>query len=330
MSDIAIIGATGLVGLEMLKVLAEYDFPREKISLSASINSVGKKVCFQGFEFVISSVEDALVAKPKVAMFSAGSDLSIKVAEKFAENDIWVVDNSSAWRMNNKIPLIVPEINFQEIFSYQSKIIANPNCATIQLVLPLAAISKKYKIKRLVITTLQSVSGSGMKGISHLQSERNESKEIQKFYPHEIDQNCIPQCDVFLEDKYTKEEHKIINETRKILSMPELAITTTCVRVPIESCHSESVNIEFEQDFSMDEINELIKNFPGIILEDDPINQLYPLPKHSKGKNDVFVGRIRRDFSQANSLNMWIVADNLRKGAATNAVQIALKLLNQN
>ena len=317
---LAIVGATGIVGREILKVMEERNFLPEELILAASEKSVGTSLKFHGKEITLISLQDAVDANPDVAIFSAGAEISKQWAPIFAEKSCFVVDNSSAWRMNKNTPLVVPEINAGTI-SDQQKIIANPNCSTIQLVMALFPLHNKYTIKRLVISTYQSVSGSGARGVQQLMDER-EGKSGNKIYPHQIDLNVLPQAGDFVEDGYTSEEIKLVEETKKILDT-NIAVTATAVRVAVVGGHSEAVNIEFENDFEIFEVRRLLGNMPGVVLMDIPEGGFYPMPIVSKGRNEVFVGRIRRDFSQANSLNLWVVADNLRKGAATNAVQIA-------
>lgn len=318
---VAVVGATGMVGLVMLEVLEERKFNITQLIPVASEKSVGKKVIFQGQEEEVVGLDKALEMKPDLALFSAGGNTSLTWAPKFAEAGSFVIDNSSAWRMNPDKKLVVPEINADSI-TESDKIIANPNCSTIQLVMALAPLHKKYGIVRLVISTYQSVSGSGVKAVKQLENERN-GIQSEMAYPHPIDKNCIPQCDSFADLGYTKEEWKLINETRKILNDPTVKITSTCVRVPVDGDHSESVNIQFKEEFMLDDVKELLSQTPGLVIQDNPMAAEYPMPINAKGKDDVFVGRIRRDYSQKNSLNFWIVSDNLRKGAATNAVQIA-------
>ena len=318
---VAVVGATGLVGSKMLKILEERNFPVSELLAVASEKSVGKKIKFNNKVYSVISIEDAISQKPDIALFSAGGNTSKKWAKSFSAQGTFVIDNSSAWRMNEEIKLIVPEVN-GEILQINDKLIANPNCSTIQMVIALAPLHLKYKIKRVIVSTYQSVSGSGMKGINQLINERK-GKTEDKFYPHQIDKNCLPHCDDFTDNGYTKEELKLINETKKILNDKNLLITATAVRVPVSGGHSESVNIEFENNFDLKDIREILKNTDGIILQDNPTNNVYPMPVNSEGKDEVFVGRIRRDFSHPNSLNLWIVADNLRKVAAKNAVQIA-------
>jgi aspartate-semialdehyde dehydrogenase len=322
---VAVVGATGVVGSVLLDLLEKRKFPVTEIIPVASERSVGNKVSFKGQEYSIVSLEDAVKMKPTVALFSAGGSTSLKWAPKFAEVGTRVVDNSSAWRMDSTKKLVVSEVN-SNVLTKEDYIIANPNCSTMQMLVVLAPLHRKFKIKRLVVSTYQSVSGTGKNAIDQLNNER-EGGESSKVYPYSIDQNLLPHCDVFEEDGYTKEENKLINETRKILNDNSIKITSTAVRVPIEICHGESVNIEFENEFEIDSIFEILKNAPGLIVEDDPEKNKYPMPINSANKDEVFVGRIRRDFSIASGLNLWIVADNLRKGAATNTIQIAEKLI---
>ncbi|MEI6815171.1 MAG: aspartate-semialdehyde dehydrogenase [Bacteroidota bacterium] len=318
---VAVIGATGLVGSMMLKVLEEHDFPLTELIPVATDKSIGKKVVYKGKEYKVIGMDDALMMKPDIALFSAGGNTSLEHAPRFAAVGTTVIDNSSAWRMDKDKKLIVPEIN-ANVLTKADKIIANPNCSTIQMVMALAPLHKRFKIKRLVISTYQSVSGTGAKALQQMENERSRiTGEMVYHYP--IDKNCIPHCDVFLDNDYTKEEMKMVNETRKILGDDSIRITATCVRVPVNGGHSESVNIEFENDFDVKEVREILSNTKGVVVEDDPKNNVYPMPLFAFGKDDVFVGRIRRDDSNPNTLNLWIVADNLRKGAATNAVQIA-------
>lgn len=317
---IAVVGATGLVGGEMLKVLSELQVPYSELLLVASPRSVGKTLSYDGQTYTIIGMDDAVERKPDIAIFSAGGATSLEWAPKFAEVGTTVIDNSSAWRMSPDHKLIVPEIN-AHLLTDNDKIIANPNCSTIQMVLALAPLHKKYGIKRVVVSTYQSISGTGIKAIRQMENEKA-GIEGEMAYPYPIEENCLPHCDVFLENGYTKEEMKLTNETKKILD-PSISVTATAVRVPVSGGHSESVNIEFENDFDLNEIRSILNNTAGITLKDNPDTNTYPMPLYAKGKNDVFVGRIRRDESQDNTVNMWIVADNLRKGAATNAVQIA-------
>lgn len=321
---VAVVGATGMVGNVMLQVLREQNFPITELIPVASEKSVGTKINFGGLEFSVVGLQTAVEMRPDIAIFSAGGDTSLEWAPKFAEVGTTVIDNSSAWRMDPTKKLVVPEIN-GHVLTKEDKIIANPNCSTIQLVLTLAPLHKKYGVKRVIVSTYQSITGTGVKAVQQMENERNEiSGEMAYKYP--IDKNCIPQCDSFLDNGYTKEEMKLTNETKKILD-PKINVTATAVRVPVVGGHSEAVNIEFENDFDLNEVRRLLHEMPGITLKDDPTTYSYPMPKYAEGKDDVFVGRIRRDESQANTLNLWIVADNLRKGAATNAVQIAKLLM---
>ena len=317
---LAVVGVTGLVGRKIIQVLEEKRFPIDEFVAVASERSAGKQLLFRGENHTVISIEECIESPPDIAIFSAGAETSKQWAEKFAEKLCFVIDNSSAWRMTDDIPLVVPEINGNSI-NKDHKIIANPNCSTIQMVLALSPLHNKYNIKRAVVSTYQSVSGSGAKGIEQLMNERN-NKEGEKIYPHQIDMNVIPQAGDFVEDGYTSEEIKLVKETKKILD-PNISLTATAVRVPVDGGHSESVNLEFENDFELFEVKRLLGMMPGIVLFDMPEANFYPMPVMSKDKDEVFIGRLRRDFSQANSLNMWIVSDNLRKGAATNAVQIA-------
>ena len=321
---IAVVGATGMVGTIMLKVLREQNFPITDLIMVASEKSIGTQIDFGGLTFPVVSLQSALELRPDIAIFSAGGDISLEWAPKFAEVGTKVIDNSSAWRMDPTKKLIVPEIN-GHLLTKQDFIIANPNCSTIQLVLTLAPLHAKYSVKRVVISTYQSITGTGVKAVQQMENERA-GIQAEMAYKYPIDKNCIPQCDVFLENGYTKEEMKLSNETKKILD-PNIKLTATAVRVPVVGGHSEAVNIQFEQDFDLQEVRNLLQEMPGIILKDDPETFSYPMPKYAEGKDDVFVGRIRRDESQENTLNLWIVADNLRKGAATNAVQIAKLLI---
>ncbi len=323
---IAIVGATGLVGTEILNVLSEFKIEFEDLYLVASERSVGKSMNYQNKEYTIKSLQDAVELKPDIAIFSAGGGTSLEWAPRFAEVGTTVIDNSSAWRMSPDHKLIVPEINADQLTD-NDKIIANPNCSTIQMVLALAPLHKKYTIKRVVVSTYQSISGTGVKAIQQLENEKS-GTEGEMAYPYPINENCLPHCDVFEENGYTKEEMKLTNETKKILD-DRINVTATAVRVPVSGGHSESVNIEFENDFDLTQVRALLNNTEGITLKDNPDTNTYPMPLYAKGKNDVFVGRIRRDESQANTLNMWIVADNLRKGAATNAIQIAKYVIEQ-
>ena len=318
---VAVVGATGLVGGEILKVLNERNFPVSEIIPVASEKSVGKKVSYNGKEYEVVNYETAIAKKPDVAIFSAGGGTSLAIAPLFAAAGITVIDNSSAWRMDPAKKLIVPEVNANEL-TKEDKIIANPNCSTIQMVVVLKPLHDKYKIKRVVVSTYQSVTGTGKAAVDQLMEERA-GIEGKKVYPHRIDLNVLPHIDVFLENGYTKEEMKMIKETNKILSDDSIKVTATTVRIPTMGGHSEAVNIEFENDFDLVEVRRLLSEMPGVIVQDDPENFVYPMPLTAHGKDEVFVGRIRRDESQPNTLNLWVVADNLRKGAATNAVQIA-------
>ncbi|MCF8423566.1 MAG: aspartate-semialdehyde dehydrogenase [Bacteroidia bacterium] len=322
---IAVVGATGLVGTKMLEVLAERNFPLTDLILVASEKSVGKELEYNGKKYKVCSMDDAIAGKPQIALFSAGGSTSIEWASKFAEAGITVIDNSSAWRMDDSKKLIVPEINAQELKA-TDKIIANPNCSTIQMVVALNPLHKKYKIKRVVVSTYQSVTGTGVKAVNQLMNERA-GIEGEMAYKYKIDLNVIPQIDVFTENGYTKEEMKLVNETKKIMSDDSIRVTATTVRVPVIGGHSESVNIEFENEFEVKGIFEILKTTKGIVVQDDIANQVYPMPLNAHDKDAVFVGRIRRDESQPKTLNMWIVSDNLRKGAATNAIQIAEYLI---
>lgn len=318
---VAVVGATGLVGTKMLQVLAERNFPVTEIVPVASERSVGKEVEFKGQKYKVVSMEDGIAAKPAVAIFSAGGGTSLEWAPKFAEAGITVIDNSSAWRMDPTKKLVVPEVN-AEVLTAEDKIIANPNCSTIQMVVALNPLHKKYGIKRIVVSTYQSVTGTGKKAVDQLFNERK-GEEGPMAYKYQIDLNVIPQIDVFLDNGYTKEEMKMVNETKKIMQDDSIRVTATTVRIPVVGGHSESVNIEFENDFDVNEVRALLTGAPGVIVQDEPAAALYPMPLWAHEKDEVFVGRIRRDETQPNTLNMWIVSDNLRKGAATNAVQIA-------
>jgi aspartate-semialdehyde dehydrogenase len=324
---VAVVGATGLVGTKMLQVLAERNFPVTTLIPVASEKSVGKEVEFKGNKYKVVSMTDAIAAKPAVAIFSAGGGTSLEWAPQFAAAGITVIDNSSAWRMDPTKPLVVPEIN-ADLLTASDKIIANPNCSTIQMVVALNPLHKKYGIKRVVVSTYQSVTGTGVKAVEQLQGERakevkGESKEYPMAYKYPIDLNVIPQIDVFLDNGYTKEEMKMVKETCKIMRDDSIRVTATTVRIPVMGGHSESVNVEFASDFDLAEVKSILSAAPGVIVVDDPGNQQYPMPMDAHEKDEVFVGRLRRDESQANTLNMWVVSDNLRKGAATNAVQIA-------
>ena len=324
--NLAIVGASGLVGRTFLKVLEERDFPFENIYMMSSYRSAGKTVTFKGKDYVLEELTEHSFDKPiDIALFSAGGSTSEKFAPIAAAHGCIVVDNSSAWRMDPEVPLVVPEVNPQDI-EWNKGIIANPNCSTIQAMVALKPLHDKYKIKRIVYSTYQAVSGSGLKGIKDLE-EGLKGNDIMTAYPHPIANNCLPHIDVFLDNGYTKEEMKMINETHKILGDDSIKVTATTVRVPVFACHSESINLEFEKPFDLDELKQDIANFPGLNLLDDPANNVYPLARDIEGKNDVYVGRVRRDFSVESGVNLWVVADNIRKGAATNAVQIAELLL---
>ncbi len=322
---LAVVGATGLVGTEILEVLQEHQFPYDQLLLVASERSKGKVIEYMGKSHVVIGLEEAVAAKPEIAIFSAGGSASLEWAPKFAAVGTVVIDNSSAWRMDPSKKLVVPEINAHEITS-TDKIIANPNCSTIQMVLALEPLRQRYGIKRIVVSTYQSVTGTGKAAVDQMMAER-QGLTPQMVYPHKIDLNVLPHIDVFQPNGYTKEEMKMIKETKKIFSDESIQVTSTTVRVPTMGGHSEAVNVEFKQDFDLAEVRTLLENAPGIIVQDDPANFVYPMPIHAHKKEEVFVGRLRRDESQPNTLNMWIVADNLRKGAATNAVQIAEYLL---
>ncbi len=324
--NLAIVGATGLVGSTFLKVLEERDFPFENLYMMASAKSAGTTVTFRGKEYVVEELTEKSFDKPiDIALFSAGGSTSEKFAPIAASKGVIVVDNSSAWRMNKDVPLVVPEVNPNDI-KWHKGIIANPNCSTIQAVVALKPLYDKYGIKRIVYSTYQAVSGSGLKGINDLK-EGLAGNDIKKAYPHAIAGNCLPQIDVFLENGYTKEEMKMINETHKILGDDKIKVTATTVRVPVFDSHSESINVELEKPFEVADVKKLLAEAPGVVLQDDPENSVYPLAREAAGKDEVFVGRIRRDFSVDNGINMWVVADNIRKGAATNTVQIAEVLI---
>jgi aspartate-semialdehyde dehydrogenase len=318
---IAVVGATGLVGSVMLKLLAERNFPYTEVLAVASEKSIGKKVSFNNTELNVIGIKQAISLKPDIAIFSAGGTTSLKWAPEFAKVGTSVIDNSSAWRMEKNIKLIVPEINANSL-TKNDKIIANPNCSTIQMVVALAPLHRKYKIKRLVISTYQSVTGTGVKAVEQLENERK-GIDGEMAYPHPIDLNCLPHGGDFEENGYTTEETKLVNETRKILSDQSINITATVVRIPVYGGHSEAINIEFENNFNIDDVKKLLSESEGITIQDDPKNNIYPMPKFAHGKDDVFIGRIRKDLSQPKSMDMWVVSDNLRKGAATNAIQIA-------
>jgi aspartate-semialdehyde dehydrogenase len=319
--NLALIGATGLVGQMMIKVMEERNLPCDDFFPAASERSVGKTIQFRNKDYKICSIREAVETRPDVAVFSAGAQASLEWAEAFASQGTFVIDNSSAWRMDPNAPLIVPEVNGHEL-SQEKKIIANPNCSTIQMVVALAPLHKHFNIKRLVISTYQSVTGTGVKAVKQLENERS-GISAEMAYPYPIDLNCIPHGGAFIEDGYTTEEIKLVNETRKILGDESIQITATVVRIPVMGGHSEAINIEFYKSFDMQEVRKLLGNTPGLVLQDDPVNNVYPMPLYAQNKDAVFAGRLRRDTSVANGLNIWVVSDNLRKGAATNAIQIA-------
>ena len=325
---VAVVGATGLVGTKMLQVLAERNFPVTELLPVASERSVGKEVEFKGKKYKVVSANDAIAAKPALALFSAGGSTSLEWAPKFAAAGITVIDNSSAWRMDPTKKLVVPELN-ADALTREDKIIANPNCSTIQMVVALNPLHKKYKVKRIVVSTYQSVTGTGVKAVTQLMNERK-GVQGEMAYKYPIDLNAIPQIDVFLDNGYTKEEMKMVNETRKIMRDDTIRVTATTVRIPVMGGHSEAVNVEFENEFDLAEVRALLSNAPGVVVVDDPATQQYPMPKDAHERDEVFVGRLRRDETQPKTLNMWVVSDNLRKGAATNAVQIAEYLVGQN
>lgn len=325
--NIAVVGATGVVGSTFLKVLEERDFPFENIYLMASAKSAGKKITFKGKEYTVEELTEHSFDKPiDIALFSAGGGTSAKFAPIAAQHGTTVVDNSSQWRMDKDVPLVVPEVNPEDIAANKG-IIANPNCSTIQAVVALKPLQDKYGIKRVVYSTYQAVAGSGLKGINDLKNGIEGNDKPLQAYAHQIAYNCLPHIDVFLENGYSKEEMKMVNETHKILHDDNIGVTATTVRVPVYYGHSESINIELEKPFELEDIFELFRNAPGIVLQDDPANNVYPLATEAAGTDPVYVGRIRRDFSVENGINLWCVADNVRKGAATNAIQIAEKLL---
>lgn len=318
---LAVVGATGLVGSEILEVLDEHNFPFDELLLVASERSAGKKMTFKGKEYTVIGLKQAVSEKPDIAIFSAGGGTSLEWAPKFAEVGTIVIDNSSAWRMDPTKKLVVPEINAKDL-RIDDRIIANPNCSTIQMVLALTKLRDKYGIKRIVVSTYQSVTGTGKAAVDQMMAERA-GQPAEMVYPHKIDMNVLPHIDVFLPNGYTKEEMKMINETKKIFNDNSIQVTATTVRIPTMGGHSESVNVEFKQDFDLEAVKEILSKTPGVVVQDDPTNNIYPMPLTAHKRDEVFVGRLRRDESQPNTLNMWIVADNLRKGAATNAVQIA-------
>lgn len=322
---VAVVGATGMVGTVMLKVLEERNLPVTELIPVASARSAGKKLGYKGKDYTVVTLEDAVKMQPDVALFSAGGDTSLEWAPKFAEVGTTVIDNSSAWRMDPTKKLVVPEIN-GDVLTTEDKIIANPNCSTIQLVMALAPLHKKYTMKRVVISTYQSVSGTGVKAVEQLANEEA-GIEGEMAYPHKIGRNALPHCDIFLDNGYTKEEMKLVKEPKKILNDDSFSVTATAVRIPTAGGHSEAVNVQFHNDFNLTEVRAILEATPGVIVEDDLANNVYPMPVNAHNKDEVFVGRIRRDESQENTLNLWIVADNLRKGAATNTVQIAEYLI---
>lgn len=318
---LAVVGATGMVGEVMLRVLAERNFPIDELLLVASERSVGKELSYKGETYKVIGLQDAVDAAPDIAIFSAGGDTSLEWAPKFAAVGTTVIDNSSAWRMNPNNKLIVPEINANELTA-EDKIIANPNCSTIQLVMVLNPLHQKYGLNRVVVSTYQSVSGTGIKAVQQMENE-SQGIEGDMAYPYKINRNALPHCDVFLDNGYTKEEMKLMTEPKKIMSDDSFNLTATAVRIPTAGGHSEAVNISFNNDFDLEEVRSILTQTPGVVLEDDTANNIYPMPINAHDKDEVFVGRIRRDESMPNTLNLWVVADNLRKGAATNAIQIA-------
>ena len=325
---IAVVGATGMVGNIILKVLEERNFELTELYPVASEKSVGTEISFRNKKYKVIGLEEAVSLTPDLALFSAGGDTSLEWAPKFAEVGTTVIDNSSAWRMDPDKKLIIPEINANEL-SKEDKIIANPNCSTIQMLMALKPLHDAYKIKRVVVSTYQSITGTGVKAVKQLENEYKEEKG-EMAYPYPIHRNAIPHCDVFMDNGYTKEEMKLVNETKKILGDDNVNVSATAIRIPVVGGHSESVNVQFENDFDENDVRKLLNDFPGVTVQDNPSVNTYPMPIYAEGKDDVFVGRIRRDYSQPNTLNMWIVADNLRKGAATNAVQIAEYLVSHN
>ncbi|MCU7614305.1 aspartate-semialdehyde dehydrogenase [Chryseobacterium sp. GMJ5] len=326
---VAVIGSTGMVGQVMLKILEERNFPVTELIPVASERSVGKKIKYKDTEYTIVSMAEAIAARPDIAIFSAGGTTSLEFAPKFAAAGTTVIDNSSAWRMDPDKKLVVPEIN-ADVLTKDDKIIANPNCSTIQLVMVLSPLNKKYDLKRVIVSTYQSVTGTGKAAVDQLNAEISGNNSVEKVYPYQIFKNALPHCDVFSDDDYTKEEIKLMKEPKKILGDDSFNLTATAVRVPVQGGHSESVNIEFENEFDLDEVRKILSETPGVVVMDNVKNNEYPMPLFAEGKDDVFVGRIRRDLSQPKTLNLWIVADNLRKGAATNAVQIAEYLVAHN
>lgn len=322
---VAVVGASGLVGQKMLQIMSERNFPVEELLPVASERSVGKTISYNGKDHKIISMEDAIAAKPDLALFSAGGSVSLEHAPKFAEAGSVVIDNSSAWRMDPTKKLVVPEVN-GHVLRIDDRIIANPNCSTIQMVVALKPLHDEFKIKRIVVSTYQSVTGSGKGAVDQLEGERS-GKDIQKVYPHKIDMNALPHIDVFQENGYTKEEIKMVKETKKIMGDDTIQVTSTCVRIPTMGGHSESINIEFENEYTLEQVYSILSKAPGVTIVDEPAKNQYPMPLNAHDKDDVFVGRIRRDETQPKTLNMWVVSDNLRKGAATNAIQIAEYML---
>ena len=323
---LAVVGATGMVGEVMLRVLSERNFPLTELIPVASERSVGKKIYYQGNSLEVLGLSTAVSMAPDVALFSAGGDTSLEWAPKFAEVGTVVIDNSSAWRMDPNKKLIIPEINSQ-ILTKKDRIIANPNCSTIQMLMVLAPLKNTYGINRIVVSTYQSITGTGIKAVQQLENESLNVKG-EMAYPYPIHQNALPHCDIFMDNGYTKEEMKLVNETHKILGDESIGITATAIRIPVVGGHSESINIQLKSEFQLDDIRKLLHESPGIVLQDNPDTNTYPMPIYAKGKDEVFVGRIRKDFSQENSINLWVVSDNLRKGAATNTIQIAEYLIN--
>jgi len=324
---VALVGATGMVGQVMLKVLAERNFPLTELIPVASEHSIGKKITFQEKSYSVVDLSTAVKMKADVALFSAGGETSLEWAPKFATAGTTVIDNSSAWRMDSSKKLVIPEINANQL-TREDKIIANPNCSTIQMLVALAPLQDKYGIKRLVISTYQSITGTGVKAVQQLENEYQD-KQGEMAYPYPIHRNAIPHCDNFQDNGYTKEEMKLVKETHKILNDDSIGVTATAIRIPVVGGHSESVNVQLKKEASVEEIQTLLSQSPGVIVQDNPDTNTYPMPIYAEGKNDVFVGRIRKDFSQENTINMWIVSDNLRKGAATNTIQIAEYLVAQ-
>ena len=324
---LAIVGATGMVGEVMLQVLSERNFPITELIPVASARSVGKKIDFKERSFKVVGLSNAVSMSPDIALFSAGGETSMEWAPKFAEQGTVVIDNSSAWRMDPSKKLIIPEIN-ANILTKEDKIIANPNCSTIQMLMALAPLKNKYGIKRIVVSTYQSITGTGVKAVQQLENEYNNVKGPMA-YPYPIHRNALPHCDDFMNNGYTKEEMKLLNETHKIFGDDSIGVTATAIRIPVVGGHSESVNVQLKREFELNDVRKLLYESPGIILQDNPETNSYPMPIYSEGRDEVFVGRVRRDFSQENSLNLWVVSDNLRKGAATNTIQIAEYLINK-